>query len=205
MADEGMLFMQVIARYFDQGGADAVQLINMPCYTDARGFFFENWHADRFTQVTGVAQPLVQDNVSWSQPNVLRGLHGQLQQPQGKLITVLSGSIFDVVVDVRPDSAYFGQWKSFVLTGAYAQGTVQQLWIPPGFAHGFYVQTGPALVHYKTSQYYDPGSEFCLDWRSPQLAIDWPLHGQSPLVSSKDQAGLCWDTLQRLLTVHKNR
>jgi dTDP-4-dehydrorhamnose 3,5-epimerase len=197
--------MQVMQRYFDHGGADAVQLINTPCYADARGFFFENWHAKRFTQVTGVTQPLVQDNVSWSQPHVLRGLHGQLQQPQGKLITVLSGSIFDVVVDVRPASRFFGQWKSLILTAPHEQNTVQQLWIPPGFAHGFYVQTGPALVHYKTSQYYDPATEFCLDWRSPQLAIDWPLQGQAPIVSRKDQAGLRWDALQQLLIAHTNR
>jgi dTDP-4-dehydrorhamnose 3,5-epimerase len=139
-------------------------------FTDARGFFQENYRADTYA-AAGIAQPLVQDNWSRSIKGVLRGMHFQRSAPQGKLISVLRGKIYDVVVDIRPASSHFGQWQGLVLS----EHNARQLWVPPGFAHGFLVLSEMADVHYKTSEYYQASDEGCFCWNDPDLAITWPI------------------------------
>ncbi|OLP19472.1 dTDP-4-dehydrorhamnose 3,5-epimerase [Leptolyngbya sp. 'hensonii'] len=162
-----------------------VLLIEPRVFGDERGFFLESYNAKVWQAETGLAVPFVQDNHSRSARHVLRGLHYQIQQPQGKLIRVILGSIFDVAVDLRRSSITFGQWVGATLTA----DNKQQLWIPPGFAHGFLVLSDFAEVLYKTTEYYAPEHERSLLWNDPDLAIDWPLE-EDPILSSKDRAGI---------------
>ena len=162
-----------------------VLIIEPKVFGDERGFFFESFNQRRFTELTGVSTSFVQDNHSRSAKNVLRGLHYQIQQPQGKLVRVTAGEVFDVCVDLRKSSPTFGQSVAVVLSGA----THRQLWVPPGFAHGFLVTSDFAEFLYKTTDYYAPEFERSLLWNDPALAIDWPLAG-APLLSVKDKAGV---------------
>lgn len=161
-------------------------------FQDERGFFFESFNQRVFDAAvqTPVTSPVtfVQDNHSRSQQGILRGLHYQLQQTQGKLIRVISGEIYDVAVDIRRSSPTFGQWVGVVLSGE----NKLQLWVPPGFAHGFYVLSPTADVLYKATDFYHPASERSLAWDDPTLAIDWPLTA-APSLSGKDRAGLTLD------------
>ncbi|MBI5862562.1 MAG: dTDP-4-dehydrorhamnose 3,5-epimerase [Rhodocyclales bacterium] len=161
-----------------------VLLIEPKVFGDARGFFFESWNRRSFTTL-GIEADFVQDNHSRSQQNVLRGLHYQIRQPQGKLVRVIAGEIFDVAVDLRRNSPAFGQWTGFALSAENRR----MAWIPPGFAHGFCVTSESAEVLYKTTDYWLPDAERTLQWDDPQLAIPWPLSG-APVLSAKDAAGL---------------
>ena len=154
-------------------------------FGDARGFFFESYQEREFTE-RGISARFVQDNHSGSRQGTLRGLHYQIQQSQGKLLRVIAGQVFDVAVDLRRESATFGQWVSAILS---AENKLQ-LWVPPGFAHGFYVLSEWAELFYKTTDYYAPQWERTIRWDDPQLAIDWPLlNGESPILSTKDTQG----------------
>jgi dTDP-4-dehydrorhamnose 3,5-epimerase len=153
-------------------------------FADNRGFFFESYNQQKFTDKTGINVKFVQDNHSFSKQNVLRGLHYQVIQPQGKLVRVVVGSIFDVAVDIRRSSPTFGKWVGCELS---AENKLQ-LWIPPGFAHGFLVLSEVAEVLYKTTEYYNPQGDRCILWNDPDLAIDWHLSA-SPILSAKDKAG----------------
>ncbi len=159
-------------------------IIEPQVFGDERGFFYESYNKKAFEDKAGITADFVQDNHSRSTQNVLRGLHYQIQQPQGKLVRVVVGSILDVAVDIRKSSPTFGQWVSCLLTSE----SKQQLWIPPGFAHGFLVVSEVAEVLYKTTDYYAPQHERTLLWNDPDLAIDWSLDG-NPILSAKDQAG----------------
>lgn len=165
-----------------------VLLIESRVFGDTRGFFFESFNQRDFAQATGVRTAFVQDNHSRSARGVLRGLHYQIQQPQGKLVRVVAGAVFDVAVDLRRASPMFGQWVGVVLS----EDNKAQLWIPPGFAHGFVVLSESADFLYKTTDYYAPEHERCIAWNDPTLAIDWPDLGQTPLLSTKDAAGVPW-------------
>ena len=166
-------------------------LLRPTVHGDARGFFLETWHADRYGEA-GIDQPFVQDNHSRSSRGILRGLHFQTTQPQGKLVRVTSGEVFDVIVDCRADSASCGQWYGVTLTAE----NHEQLWVPPGCAHGFYVLSNSADFLYKCTDYYHPDSEITLAWDDPTVGIDWPiLDGTLPQVSEKDCQGLRWDAL----------
>ncbi|MEH1781089.1 MAG: dTDP-4-dehydrorhamnose 3,5-epimerase [Nostoc sp.] len=153
-------------------------------FADDRGFFFEAYNYQKFAQEIGIVTNFVQDNHSCSKQNVLRGLHYQIQQPQGKLIRVVVGTIFDVAVDIRKSSATFGKWVGSELSAK----NKRLLWIPPGFAHGFLVLSEIAEVLYKTTDYYAPQGDRTIIWNDPDLAIDWPLT-EPPILSAKDQAG----------------
>jgi dTDP-4-dehydrorhamnose 3,5-epimerase len=163
-----------------------VLLVEPTVFSDERGFFRESYNQQRFRDKAGLTLNFVQDNHSGSQQNVLRGLHYQIQQPQGKLIQVIVGTVFDVSVDLRRSSPSFGKWVGQVLSAENRK----QLWIPPGFAHGFYVLSAWAEIVYKTTEYYAPQHERTLLWNDPDLAIVWPLSQLSPLLSAKDRAGL---------------
>lgn len=160
-------------------------IVEPTVFGDARGFFFESYNQRRFEELTGLQPQFVQDNHSRSARGVLRGLHYQVRQPQGKLVRVIAGEVFDVAVDLRRSSPTFG--KSVCVT--LSADNHRQLWIPPGFAHGFLVTSDLAEVVYKTTDYYAPEHERALLWNDPALAIPWPLHGD-PLLSAKDSAGL---------------
>lgn len=162
-----------------------VLLIEPKIFGDERGFFFESFNLAVFNQTTGLNVDFVQDNHSRSAKGVLRGLHYQIQQPQGKLVRVISGEVLDVVVDIRRTSPTFGKWVSAVLTAV----SHRQLWIPPGFAHGFIVLSETADFLYKTTDYYAPAFERCIAWNDPTLGIDWQF-SDTPNLSSKDAAGL---------------
>lgn len=162
-----------------------VLLIEPKVFGDERGFFYESFNQVRFAEATGVRLPFVQDNHSRSGQGVLRGLHYQVQRPQGKLVRVITGEVFDVVVDIRSESPTYGQWVGEVLS---AQNK-RQLWIPPGLAHGFLVMSDSAEFLYKTTDYYAPEHERCIAWNDPTLAIAWPDMGVAPQLSAKDQAG----------------
>jgi dTDP-4-dehydrorhamnose 3,5-epimerase len=153
-------------------------------FGDTRGFFLESYNQKTFQDVTGLQLNFVQDNHSRSANNVLRGLHYQIQQPQGKLVRVVKGAVFDVAVDVRRSSATFGQWFGVELS----EDNHRQFWIPPGFAHGFVVLSETADFLYKTTDYYAPAFERCIRWDDPEIGIDWPI--MSPILSEKDQKGL---------------
>ncbi len=161
-----------------------VYLIEPQVFGDERGFFFESFNQARFEQAIGRKVQFVQDNHSKSSKGVLRGLHFQAQQPQGKLVRVTQGEVFDVAVDIRPDSPTYGKWVGDILSAE----NKKQLWIPEGFAHGFLVMSGTAEFLYKTTDYYAPEYERCIIWNDPTLAIKWPLGG-SPNLSAKDQQG----------------
>ena len=161
-----------------------VLLIEPDVFADERGFFMESFNARKFEQAVGRRVSFVQDNHSRSHANVLRGLHYQIQQPQAKLVRVIVGKIFDVVVDLRRSSPTFGQWVAEELSVE----NKRQVWIPEGFAHGFLVQSEVAEVAYKTSTYYAPEFERCIAWNDPDLAISWPLKAM-PVLSARDRAG----------------
>ena len=163
-----------------------VLLLEPQIFGDERGFFYESFNARRFTEATGVSREFVQDNHSRSARGVLRGLHYQLQQSQGKLVRVSAGEVYDVAVDVRRSSANFGKWVGVHLSAE----TKRKLWVREGFAHGFLVLSEYAECLYKTTDYYAPAHERCIRWDDPQLAIDWPLDGLTPQLSAKDQLGL---------------
>jgi dTDP-4-dehydrorhamnose 3,5-epimerase len=164
-----------------------VLCIEPKVFGDARGFFFESYNRRTFRELTGLDADFVQDNHSRSAKNVLRGLHYQLPpKAQGKLVRVALGEVFDVAVDLRANSPTFGRWIGEILSADNAR----QLWIPPGFAHGFLVLSEYAEFLYKTTEYYAPELERCLLWNDPRLAIDWPLHDGAPVLSAKDRAGM---------------
>ena len=151
-------------------------------YSDGRGYFMETWRQSVF-EAQGIDAGFVQDNQSNSNRGALRGLHYQLNHPQGKLARVVSGEVFDVAVDLRKSSAYFGQWIGVVLSAENRK----QLWVPPGFAHGFYVLSESAELLYKCTEYYHPQDDHCLLWNDEAVAIDWPLLSSSPILSDKDR------------------
>ena len=161
-----------------------VLLIEPKVFGDDRGFFFESFNRCTFHEATGLNVDFVQDNHSKSARNVLRGLHYQLAQPQGKLVRVTQGEVFDVAVDIRKGSPTYGQWVGEILSAE----NKKQLWIPAGLAHGFVVLSETAEFLYKTTDYYAPQHERCIAWNDPDLAIAWPIEGQ-PLLSPKDAAG----------------
>jgi dTDP-4-dehydrorhamnose 3,5-epimerase len=167
-----------------------VLIIEPKVFGDARGWFYESFNQEEFAIKTGIKTSFVQDNHSFSKQYVLRGLHYQTQQTQGKLVRVISGSVFDVVVDLRQDSPSYGKWAGVELS---AQNH-QQMWIPPGLAHGFLVLSETAEFLYKTTDYYLPKSEACLFWNDLTVDIKWPLPaGLSPNMNAKDTSGLSWD------------
>lgn len=161
-----------------------VILITPKVFGDDRGFFFESFNARSFREATGLDVHFVQDNHSKSAQNVLRGLHYQIQNPQGKLVRVTQGEVFDVAVDIRKSSPTFGAWTGVLLSAE----NKQQLWIPPGFAHGFLTLSPTAEFLYKTTDYYSPTHERCIAWNDPDIGIEWPLNSP-PLLSGKDQQG----------------
>ena len=163
-----------------------VVLIEPKVFGDARGFFFESFNQKAFNEATGTNHQFVQDNHSRSAKGVLRGLHYQIQQPQGKLVRVVRGAVIDVAVDIRKSSPTFGQW----VVEELSEDNHRQLWVPPGFAHGFVVLSEMAEFLYKTTDYYAPAFERCIAWDDPTLAIDWKLSGRQPLLSAKDAQGL---------------
>jgi len=162
-----------------------VLLLEPQVFQDARGFLLESFHLARFESAIGRAAPFVQDNHSRSQRSVLRGLHYQATQPQGKLVRVTRGEVFDVAVDLRRRSPTFGRWTGCILN----ESLHQQLWIPEGFAHGFLVLSESADVLYKTTAYWAPADERCIVWNDADLAIAWPLNGEAR-ISEKDARGL---------------
>ena len=165
-----------------------VLILEPKVFGDSRGFFFESFNAKDFANVTGLNVSFVQDNHSRSTKGVLRGLHYQVQQAQGKLVRVTQGAVFDVAVDIRKSSPTFGKWVGCELSGT----NHKQLWIPQGFAHGFIVMSESADFLYKTTDYYAPAYERCIAWNDPSIGIVWPA-GIAPLLSAKDQQGLSLD------------
>ena len=167
-----------------------VKIIEPKVFGDSRGFFFESFEHRRYFQMLGIELAFVQDNISRSKKNVLRGLHYQSQNAQGKLVTVLAGNVFDVAVDIRVDSPTFGQWTGIELSSE----NKKQLWVPKGFAHGFFVLSDYADFHYKCTDYYHPPSEHSILWNDPKIGIDWPIT-DLPVLSSKDQNGVPLNTI----------
>ncbi|MBC5851927.1 dTDP-4-dehydrorhamnose 3,5-epimerase [Vibrio metschnikovii] len=161
-----------------------IKIIEPQIFGDERGFFMETWNQKKFEQqVTQQPTYFVQDNHSKSKQGILRGLHYQVENTQGKLVRVVSGEVFDVAVDIRKNSPTFGQWVGTYLTAE----NKRQLWIPSGFAHGFYVTSPEAEFVYKCTDYYNPLAERAIIWNDPELAIAWPLLGGEPLLSEKDK------------------
>ena len=160
-----------------------VVLFEPKVFGDDRGFFYESFNQAQFEATIGKPVTFVQDNHSRSAKGVLRGLHYQIQQPQGKLVRVVRGAVFDVAVDIRKSSPTFGKWVGIELS----EYNYKQLWVPPGFAHGFLVTSESADFLYKTTNYYAPEHERCIRWNDPDLAIDWPRDLQ-PLLSPKDSS-----------------
>lgn len=163
-----------------------VAIFEPAVFGDARGFFFESFNERVFSELIGAREPVrfVQDNHSRSASGVLRGLHYQITQPQGKLVRVVAGEVFDVAVDIRRVSPTFGKWVGAILSAE----NKRQMWIPPGFAHGFLVTSDSAEFLYKTTDYWAPGAERCIAWNDPAIGIEWPLAGV-PLLSEKDRNG----------------
>ena len=166
-------------------GIPGLLVIEPKVWGDERGFFFESYNQRRFEELTGVRKTFVQDNHSRSARNVLRGLHYQIRQPQGKLVRVVAGEVYDVAVDIRRSSPTFGKWFGLHMSA----DNKKMLWIPEGFAHGFVVLSGHAEFLYKTTDYWAPEHERCIRWNDPELAIDWQISGE-PVLSAKDQAGM---------------
>lgn len=166
-------------------GLPGVVILEPKVFGDERGFFFESFNRKIFTEAVGIAPDFVQDNHSRSSKNVLRGLHYQVQQPQGKLIRVVAGEIYDVVVDLRRSSPHFGKWTAATLSAE----NKRMVWVPQGFAHGFLVLSEQAEVLYKTTDYYAPQCERCILWNDAELAIEWPLQAE-PILSAKDRVGV---------------
>ena len=162
-----------------------VLILEPKVFGDDRGFFFESFNQQTFQKLTGVKANFVQDNHSKSAANVLRGLHYQIEQAQGKLVRVTAGEVFDVAVDIRRQSATFGKWVGVHLSAE----NKRQMWIPPGFAHGFVVLKDNTEFLYKTTDYYAPQHERCICWDDPAIGIEWPM-SQAPILSGKDQLGL---------------
>ncbi len=165
-----------------------VLIIEPKVFADSRGYFFESFNEQDFFQVTGLKSKFVQDNHSLSSKGVLRGLHYQLEQTQGKLVRVIRGSVFDVVVDLRQSSKTFGQWVGVELTAE----NKKQLWVPPGFAHGFLTMSNEAEFLYKTTNYWHAASEQCILWSDSKLNIEWPNISCKYILNVKDAAGLSW-------------
>ena len=161
-----------------------VLIIEPKVFGDARGFFYESFNQQAFAQATGLDVAFVQDNHSRSAQGVLRGLHYQVQNPQGKLVRCVRGAVFDVAVDIRRSSPTFGQWVGVELS----EDNHRQLWVPPGFAHGFLVLSASADFLYKTTDYYAPAHERCIAWNDPAIGIEWPA-GITPQLSAKDAVG----------------
>ena len=171
-----------------------VLVLEPKVFGDDRGFFYESYNQQAFQAATGLDVTFVQDNHSKSARNVLRGLHYQVEQPQGKLVRVVQGEVFDVAVDIRKGSKTFGLWVGQILSAE----NKKQLWVPPGLAHGFVVLSDTAEFLYKTTDYYAPAHERCIAWNDPDLAIDWQMQGE-PLLSAKDAAGVAFrDATSRL-------
>ena len=162
-----------------------VLIIEPKVFGDARGFFYESFNQQAFNQATATHHQFVQDNHSRSAKGVLRGLHYQVQQPQGKLVRAVRGSVFDVAVDIRKSSPTFGKWVGVELS----EDNHRQLWVPPGFAHGFVVLSESADFLYKTTDYYAPAHERCIAWNDPAIGIEWPMSNE-PSLSAKDKLGL---------------
>ncbi len=174
-----------------------VVLIEPDVHKDERGFFLESWHARKFAE-GGIDVQFVQDNHSRSVRDTLRGLHAQVERPQGKLLRVVDGAIWDVAVDIRPGSSDFGRWVSAHLSAE----NFHQLWVPPGFAHGFCVMSERADVQYKCTTPYDPEDEIAVRWDDPAIGIPWPC--ESPILSARDRAApLLDELLPRLRSVHE--
>ena len=165
-----------------------VLLIEPKVFGDARGFFYESFNQAAFNQATGLNLNFVQDNHSKSSQGVLRGLHYQVQQPQGKLVRVVAGEVFDVAVDIRKESPTYGKWVGVLLNAT----NHHQLWVPPGLAHGFVVLSETAEFLYKTTDYYAPAHERCIAWNDKSLAIEWPTMASEPKLSAKDMAGIAF-------------
>lgn len=161
------------------------KIIQPKIFSDDRGFFLETFQLSRYTEVLGSEIRFLQDNFSRSKKGVLRGLHFQTKNPQGKLVRVTRGKVFDVIVDIRKDSLTYGIWDSFELS----EDNFAQLWIPPGLAHGFLALSDVVDFEYKCTNYYDPKHEDCLIWNDSTLGINWPLNGKMPLLSEKDKLG----------------
>lgn len=166
-------------------GLAGLMLIEPQVHVDPRGYFFESFNQRVFEEALGRPMRFVQDNHSLSQRDVLRGLHYQVAHPQGKLVRVISGEVFDVSVDLRRSSPTFGKWYGVILSAE----NKRSIWIPEGFAHGFLTLSAQAESLYKITDYWSPGDERCIAWNDPDLAIDWPLTTQ-PILSSKDAAGI---------------
>lgn len=158
-------------------------IVEPKVFGDARGFFLETWNRCRYGEA-GLNADFVQDNVSFSRRGILRGLHFQNPNPQGKLLQVLQGEVFDAAVDIRRNSPTFGKWHGLVLSA----DNKRQFYIPPGFAHGFLVQSETALFHYKCTEFYTPSNELAIRWDDPDIGIAWPL--KEPLISERDAKGL---------------
>ncbi len=169
---------------FTQLSIPEIILITPRVYQDERGFFFESWQKKDFSDA-GIDLDFVQDNHSRSVKNVLRGLHYQIRQPQGKLIRAIAGEVFDVAVDIRKNSPTFGKWVGATLSAE----NFNMLWIPPGFAHGFLVLSDSAEFVYKATDFYAPQYERTIRWDDPEIGIDWPLNGETPILSIKDSKG----------------
>lgn len=163
-----------------------VLILEPKVFGDDRGFFYESFNARAFEEATGLKRQFVQDNHSRSAKNVLRGLHYQIQQPQGKLVRVVAGEVFDVAVDIRRNSPNFGKWVGVTLSAENRR----QLWVPEGFAHGFVVTSDHAEFLYKTTDYYAPAFERCILWNDPALQIEWPCDGE-PILAAKDAQARC--------------
>ena len=161
-----------------------VLLIEPKVFGDDRGFFFESYNQKAFQEATGLNVSFVQDNHSKSAKNVLRGLHYQIEQPQGKLVRVTHGEVFDAAVDIRKGSKTYGQWVGLILSAE----NKKQLWIPPGFAHGFLTLSETAEFLYKTTDYYSPKYERCIVWNDPVIGVEWPIQVH-PTISAKDEKG----------------
>lgn len=159
-------------------------IIEPTIFGDERGFFLETFQASRYADLAGINLPFVQDNYSRSSKGVLRGLHFQKTKPQGKLVRVVRGEVYDVAVDIRKSSATFGRWEGVVLS----EYNKKQLWVPPGFAHGFVVISDIADFEYKCTDFYDPSDEGSIIWNDPELNIVWPVH--EPILSGKDSSAL---------------
>lgn len=175
-----------------------VLILEPKVFGDARGFFFESFNGNAFAQATGLDVAFVQDNHSRSAQGVLRGLHYQIQSPQGKLVRCVRGAVFDVAVDIRRHSATFGQWVGVELS----EDNHRQLWVPPGFAHGFVVLTESADFLYKTTDYYAPAFERCIAWNDPAIGIAWPA-GITPNCPPKMRWAACWP-MQMCLKIKVN-
>jgi dTDP-4-dehydrorhamnose 3,5-epimerase len=171
-----------------------VLVLEPTVFGDNRGWFTESFNASDFAKATGLDVQFVQDNHSFSRQWTLRGMHYQMEHTQGKLVRVIAGNVFDVAVDLRKQAATFGQWVGVELS---AQNH-KQLWVPPGFAHGFLVLSETAEFVYKTTDYYHPESEVCLSWCDPEIAIEWPIPlGKQALLNAKDAAGLVWEKAEK--------